>query len=175
MKWACQNGINTTIRTAAFYQASTSTIVVPDPFHFGFVFATPTLYLGAKHHRIDTFSYLLELGARIEELVKPRTCRAFITKLCQPKNHIRYWSPFYALVASLSSARSCATLCSMGVLEPHHNNPKPTDLPKTETVRMLLRTQPCQPEDRGRSHLTSLGSHLVASIGLLRPSYRARR
>ncbi|KAK4443124.1 hypothetical protein QBC34DRAFT_417602 [Podospora aff. communis PSN243] len=88
MKWACEKGLNNMIRTlVSCYGASPSLVVLRDRDRYGVPTGTWTLHLAAKHHRVDTFDLLLDLGATLEHhAFRSSTAQAFVTNLCQPEN-----------------------------------------------------------------------------------------
>ncbi|KAK3939521.1 hypothetical protein QBC46DRAFT_387761 [Diplogelasinospora grovesii] len=106
MRWACLGGVNSLIRRLIPYGESVSAIFIP---HMktgtDFNGNTLTLHLAAKHGRADTFRYLIELGAGVDERDGgPLTFRALVKSLCRPGNVDSLLGPF--LDAGLASGLS---------------------------------------------------------------------
>ncbi|KAK0624140.1 hypothetical protein B0T14DRAFT_495481 [Immersiella caudata] len=143
MKWACEKGLNTSIRTLLSYGASPTAIVLPDSLCHNSTYTVSTLQLTIKHGLIDTFNLLIELGAGINTGVRPggASIRNFISDLYyhHPNRPIAVETFLRAGLASQLEQRHRDNMLTRAVnFRPRFDDPTLADWPSPEIVSMLL-------------------------------------
>ncbi|OQE18907.1 hypothetical protein PENFLA_c020G08004 [Penicillium flavigenum] len=84
MGWACSRGNSQAIRRLVSLGASTSVVEVSTSF-LGCYIKTSTLHLAATKKQVETFRYLLDIGARLDHPdVDKGAIRHFISRICSP-------------------------------------------------------------------------------------------